>query len=39
MGEVFLDEHIDDHSVGEFALFHDLGASGREGIRKFVCGS
>ena len=28
MGEIFLDEHIDDHSVGELALFHDLGASG-----------
>jgi hypothetical protein len=25
MGEVFLDEHIDDHSVGELALFHDRG--------------
>jgi hypothetical protein len=42
MGEVFLDEHIDDHRVGEFALFHDLGASGRSSgdssLRAFAAG-
>ena len=42
MGEVFLDEHIDNHRVRELALFHDLGASGRSrdhsALRAFVAG-
>ena len=42
MGEVFLDEHIDNHRVGELAFFHDLWASGGcrddPALRAFVAG-
>jgi hypothetical protein len=42
MGEVFLDEHIDDHSVRELAFLHDLRASRRSrdnpALRAFAAG-